>query len=382
MAPSRTGPLTKRYRILPIEQLHRLSEHKYASEGRSIIDRQLQGFWNFVVELMPRWLAPNLITWVGLCVNILCNLVLIYHNPSMEQGVRVPPAVYVACAFGLFLYQTLDNIDGKQARRTGSATPLGELFDHGCDSFSTIIVITGVLTMLQAGPGYTSFAVAMLACSLYYISHWECYVKGRLHFNEIDVTEAQYMIIAGYLMTAFFSESLWDVTVAGLELRQIYLATSCFAALVTAFNFLNSILEGGPGPAGTTIAETSVLSPLMPLFAMLMGLNHMQSYSFYDELPTVFLLGAGCTTAKLTCKLIVAHMSKSQLDQFDVVHLVPVVFIMTEFTGLSHAQRGVLCCAFWFCDLVAYGVCVVLDICQHLDIGCFYIKHKPQVKAS
>jgi phosphatidylglycerophosphate synthase len=33
--------------------------------------------------------------------------------------------------------QTLDAIDGKQARRTGSSNALGELFDHGCDSMST-----------------------------------------------------------------------------------------------------------------------------------------------------------------------------------------------------------------------------------------------------
>jgi ethanolaminephosphotransferase len=28
----------------------------------------------------------------------------------------------------------LDGIDGKQARRTGSSNPLGELFDHGFDA--------------------------------------------------------------------------------------------------------------------------------------------------------------------------------------------------------------------------------------------------------
>lgn len=41
------------------------------------------------------------------------------------------------CALGLFIYQSLDAIDGKQARRTGTSSPLGELFDHGCDSIST-----------------------------------------------------------------------------------------------------------------------------------------------------------------------------------------------------------------------------------------------------
>lgn len=34
----------------------------------------------------------------------------------------------------------MDAIDGKQARRTNSSSPLGELFDHGCDSLSTGIV--------------------------------------------------------------------------------------------------------------------------------------------------------------------------------------------------------------------------------------------------
>jgi len=28
------------------------------------------------------------------------------------------------------------------------------------------------------------------------------------------------------------------------------------------------------------------------------------------QMPSLFLLGVGCTTAKLTCKLIVAHMSQ------------------------------------------------------------------------
>lgn len=58
---------------------------------------------------------------------VLCSL-------SLPQA---PLWAYVACACGLFIYQSLDAIDGKQARRTNSSSPLGELFDHGCDSLST-----------------------------------------------------------------------------------------------------------------------------------------------------------------------------------------------------------------------------------------------------
>ena len=44
--------------------------------------------------------------------------------------------MYFLTALGLFFYQSLDAIDGMQARRTKSSSPLGELFDHGCDSLS------------------------------------------------------------------------------------------------------------------------------------------------------------------------------------------------------------------------------------------------------
>jgi ethanolaminephosphotransferase len=49
---------------------------------------------------------------------------------------KAPSWTYLQAALGLFLYQTLDATDGKQARRTQSSSPLGELFDHGCDSMT------------------------------------------------------------------------------------------------------------------------------------------------------------------------------------------------------------------------------------------------------
>ena len=50
---------------------------------------------------------------------------------------QAPAWAHILAAAGVFIYQTLDSIDGKQARRTNTASPLGELFDHGCDAVST-----------------------------------------------------------------------------------------------------------------------------------------------------------------------------------------------------------------------------------------------------
>ena len=92
--------------------------YRYAGVDKSPIARYiLTPYWNYVTTLMPLWLAPNLITLFGL-VAILINIVTI--------GIVVPDFIgpgptwmYWSFVVGLWIYSTLDNVDGKQARRTG-----------------------------------------------------------------------------------------------------------------------------------------------------------------------------------------------------------------------------------------------------------------------
>ena len=61
----------------------------------------------------------------------MSTLSLALHCPNMVCPADVPAWPYVLCGICLFSYSVLDNMDGKQARRTGSSSPLGLLFDHG-----------------------------------------------------------------------------------------------------------------------------------------------------------------------------------------------------------------------------------------------------------
>ena len=54
-------------------------------------------------------------------------LVSLYGKEGFERVFKVSGR----WAIGLWMYQSLDAIDGKQARRTGTSGPLGEMFDHG-----------------------------------------------------------------------------------------------------------------------------------------------------------------------------------------------------------------------------------------------------------
>lgn len=77
-------------------------------------------------------IRPNIITFAGFACLLMSVLVTYLHCPTFSE--TIPRWVFLFNAICLFAYQTLDNMDGKQARRTKSSSPLGELFDHGVDA--------------------------------------------------------------------------------------------------------------------------------------------------------------------------------------------------------------------------------------------------------
>lgn len=79
-------------------------------------------------------MAPNLVTFVGWIFMIMSYSVMLWYDFTFKN--EIPRWTFLFAAVCIFIYANLDAMDGKQARRTKSSSPLGQLFDHGCDSFS------------------------------------------------------------------------------------------------------------------------------------------------------------------------------------------------------------------------------------------------------
>jgi ethanolaminephosphotransferase len=86
-------------------------------------------FVDITAKWLPKWLAPNLITLTGLVTLVTSYILLTIYNIDFD-GVS-PRWTYLLAAIATFIYLHLDCLDGKQARATGTSSPLGQLFDHG-----------------------------------------------------------------------------------------------------------------------------------------------------------------------------------------------------------------------------------------------------------
>ena len=74
--------------ILSAYQRKMLKEHKYHSEGVSLLEQLfLRRFWQWLVLKIPQWVAPNAITVTGFAVMLSTALCMLLQDLNCEGKV-------------------------------------------------------------------------------------------------------------------------------------------------------------------------------------------------------------------------------------------------------------------------------------------------------
>jgi ethanolaminephosphotransferase len=187
-----------------VAALHR---HKYSGVDHSYVAKYvLQPFWSWFVTLFPLWMPPNLITLTGFMFLLISALLGYIYSPQLDSA---PPRwVHVAHGLLLFLYQTFDAIDGKQARRTNSSSPLGELFDHGCDALACALEALAFGSTAMCGRA--TFWWWLISAVTFFGATWEYYFINTLILPVVNgPTEGLMLIYLAHFFTAFVGAEWW-----------------------------------------------------------------------------------------------------------------------------------------------------------------------------
>ena len=191
--------------------LNNLTKYKYKYRNDSILyGHCMSPFLNKIVVFLPRTLAPNLITFFSL----MCNIIAFYFSVidgGFDFNQPLKRRTCYIIGFTQLFYSLLDNIDGKQARRTGNSTPFGMLMDHGCDIFTNIFTSYNMSRLLIVGnDDFFSYSVFFgLLIGFYYMTY-EDYKIGEMYFPPINgADEGNFAVfLIGLACGIFGQESL------------------------------------------------------------------------------------------------------------------------------------------------------------------------------
>ncbi|KAJ2995202.1 hypothetical protein NUW58_g1349 [Xylaria curta] len=198
------------------DALIHLRSYKYSAVDKSPVSNYiLRPYWNAFVELLPLWLAPNMVTLLGFCF-ILVNvgLLVIVMPDLVGPG---PSWLYLSFAFGLFMYQTMDNVDGKQARRTGTSSGLGELFDHGIDSLNCTLASLLETAAMALGTSKSGVFTALCPCLAMFFSTWETYHTHTLYLGYFNgPTEGILIACSVMAISGIYGPGIWTERIIDL----------------------------------------------------------------------------------------------------------------------------------------------------------------------
>jgi ethanolaminephosphotransferase len=166
---------------LNAEERHNVVNYKYHGGDLSPIYKHvLSPLAEWCVNtFVPECVAPNVITFAGLVISILATVITLWINPTLSPH-ETPRWVSFMVGMAIFSYQTLDNMDGKQARKTKSSSALGMFFDHGCDCINAGVSVIAVGAVLGTGWSGKLFITYLSSWIPFYFQTWEEYYTGSM----------------------------------------------------------------------------------------------------------------------------------------------------------------------------------------------------------
>ena len=321
---------------------------------------------------------------------------MIYYDITMTQN--IPGWTHLAVAIGIFLFQTLDAIDGKQARRINCSSSLGQLFDHGCDAISWTITNMSVVSFLSLGLTNNAILAIYASIAPFYFTNLLEYYSGVYEYSigVMDGTTGQMILIIFNLIPFFLGNDFYswkcdesfpflpEIMTKGYLHRHyamivvVYIG-ACFSIMLL-FKVYNAI-EG----VKTKIIVTLQLIQHFSLYALMLWFDEdipfVRNNAAFVYICVIFLY---CIT---TCKLIVCTMSKTK---YSIIHYEYLVFgiyfyFQHQYDGSAESESN-LKFAFWtvFCIMgllyFRFTQSCINQISQYLGIYCFSLKPRDSNK--
>ncbi|KAK5978877.1 CDP-alcohol phosphatidyltransferase [Trichostrongylus colubriformis] len=387
-----TGPLMGLFDVkyLSNEQLKGFNSYKYSCIDSSPLSMYLSHpFWNWLVQFYPRTWAPNVLTLTGWSCVMGCFLLesvldydLTANNENSDHP--VPNWFWLTAAICTFLGYTLDGTDGKQARRIGASGPVGELFDHGLDSWSTVPFTITVFSVF--GRGEFSVSPIHLLCILisvqivFIVTHWEKYNTGVLYLSW-GYDASQYGLTFVYLFTYIVGYEWFkfyvyrNITFADVFESSFY--ACCLASLImSGYNMWYAYAVDNTFKQKSVYEAIRPIFPCVMLFTVSVGWAMLSRTDVCGTDPRTFFFIMGTVFSNIACRLIIAQMSNHRCEVLNaLLALYTLVAALSLF--IPSAELIILRVANVVVVLLHmhYGICVVRQLCAHFKIHALDVSY-------
>lgn len=303
--------------------------------------------------------------------------------------------VYFSYAFGVWAYSTMDNIDGKQARRTGTSSGLGELFDHGIDSLNCTLASLLETSAMGLGPTRIGALTALIPTLPMFFSTWETYHTHTLYLGYFNGPTEGLMIASSIMLASgLYGPEMWHRPMAEIvgypdqlgslgvqDVWAMVLLAGFFIAHLPSciYNVVHARREQGL-PIAPVFLEWAPMIVFSGALVAWLGSPH--SSILKDNHLCLLCLTLSFVFGRMTTKTILAHLTRQAYPYWTLL-LVPLVggalLVNLPYLGIQSVSAQVELLYLWGYFVLAtvvyfrWAFLVINAICDYLGIECLTI---------
>lgn len=235
----------------------------YSSVNNSLTDRYLfRHWWPIAIKAIPATMSANAVSILGtvfcwLAFAILSGLVV----GPLAAFAPGHPWIFGVLAACIFLYQTLDALDGIQARRTGVSGPMGEFVDHWFDSINAFLIPLGIALAFPPIPR-TVAAVTVFFCGMAeWISGRATLKRGLMEFGLFSSEEILTLIYMFFLVIWWTGYQFWASPSPALGFPPVWIVFSLAPLAFVLTVLINA--KYSRGELGWFFLDVATLLPIL-----------------------------------------------------------------------------------------------------------------------
>ena len=374
--------------ISPIPQdiLMNMSNFKYKSTDDSLMyNKCISPCLNFFVKFLPNWIAPNLITFISLCLVLIASI-FSFNDGGFDFSLELKPSTCIIIGLFQFIYLLLDNIDGKQARRTGNSTPFGMLMDHGCDIFINIFTAYNLSKLSISGnDDFFSFSIFFGLILGFYMMNYEEYKLGEMHFPSINATDEGNLFVSLFgIACGIFSQDFLYYTLIekySITVGKIVQIGVILGGVSCVFNlYLHTYKKKG------FKEMTKIFLDNVPIYSVLMIPIYYIAFKldFYIDYKWLIICNSCILFARITIDIQIKILTLDNIDCNYMIFFSNIVFIasVTIPSPLIKYYTLLILLILQLIELCAFIYIRTKEITHFLNIRIFCVKTTTEINSS
>jgi hypothetical protein len=302
-----------------------IKSYEYKGEDHSIsYQKIISPLCDKILEYIPIWFSPNILSLIGLLINSL-NFFLLICFTGLKGNEENEFYVKLINLFLNFIYLIIQKCVIKQAIRTKSLTTLVLLINHSIGAISLILISINFGSIIAFDELNQYIFLYISFANVFYFNKWEEYINGELILPKCNgICDGIILICLIDLFTCFSGSEFWNNSILNRRYNDSLILISCIYGFYLCYISFQNVKTKNPKKISSSFNFFTYYIYILITLFLIVKLNNSNIIDYY---PKVLVVTYGLSISQLIGEMHISHLKQIEFKPNILFILPPLIYL-------------------------------------------------------